>query len=149
MNFSKIVLAVDLDPTSLKTLGQVKKLGIDRNTEIHLVHVFELVLYNFELTPILPPSGEDYMLIEKTIEEKLEAVKRDLGLADHPKVSVKCLISEGARQEFLQYTEKVKPDLVVAASQEKSGMKGFFEGSFTSFLTKFSRSHLLILRPEH
>lgn len=147
MSFGKIVMAVDFNTDSLKTLSQASSLNVDKNTEIHLVHVFEMVLYNFELTPILPPSDEDYALIEKLMIEKLEKVKADLGFGEHKNVVLKCLIAEGARQEFLQYADVVKPDLIIAASQEKSGLAGFFEGSFTGFLTKFSRSNLLILRP--
>lgn len=148
MSFHRVVLAVDLDPMALKTLSQIRELNLDKNAEIHLVHVFELALYQFELTPLLPPSDEDYVLIEKVVQDKLEKVKNDMGLQDHQKVILKCLISESARQEFMQYIDIIKPDLVVAASQEKTGLKGFFEGSFTSFLSKFSRFNLLILRPE-
>jgi nucleotide-binding universal stress UspA family protein len=148
MNFKKIVIAVDMEESSLKTLAQIKKLNFSADSEVHLVHVFEYGVYNFDLMPMMTPNKEDFVAITELFTKKLQDVKVELGLDKGPKVAVKCLISIGAKQEFLQYADALKADLIIAASQEKNGLQGFFEGSFTSFLTKFSRANLLILRPE-
>jgi nucleotide-binding universal stress UspA family protein len=144
MMYKKILIAVDLDPASLQTLGQVKQLGIDPAAEVELVHVFEQSPLGFDFLPLPTLSREDTYLLEQAVTQKLEGIKRELGL---PRARVKFLISENARQEFLQHAETERAQLIIAASQEKPGLRGFFEGSFTAFLNKFARCHLLVLRP--
>jgi nucleotide-binding universal stress UspA family protein len=146
MKYKKIIIAVDFDPKALETLSQLKDLEIDPAAEVHLVHVFEYTFMNFDLIPGMKLDREELFLIEKAVLEKLNGIRKDLGLEQH-QVTTKCLLSVGAKQEFVQYIDEVKPDLVIAASQEKQGLSGFFEGSFTAFLTKFSRSNLMFLRP--
>lgn len=148
MNLKKVVIAVDLDADSLKSLYQLRTLAIPKDSEIHLVHVFELNFMSFDFLPVSRPSPEDYLLIEKVIEEKLMAVKRELGLEQHKNVVLKCLFAPNARQEFLNYADKENATLIIAASKEREGFNGLFESSFTAFLNKFSRSNLLLLRPE-
>ncbi len=147
MNYSKVVIAVDMNEASLKTLSQLSNFIFPKDSEIHLVHVFELSFFSFDFIPSLQPTPENYFLLEKTIEEKLVKIKKQLGLDHHEKVVLKCLISENAKQEFLNYADKSGATLIIAASQEKEGLKGFFESSFTNFLNKFSKANLIILRP--
>jgi nucleotide-binding universal stress UspA family protein len=148
MKFKKIVVAVDLDPKSLTTLSQIKDMELAPDAEVHLVHVFEYTFLNFDIIPGMKLGEEDLFLIERAIMEKLEGIKRELGLDKGQRVKLKCLLSVGAKQEFVQYLDEEKPDLVVAASQEKAGLAGFFEGSFSAFLTKFARPNLMLLRPK-
>lgn len=148
MNYKKVIIAVDLNEASLKTLSQIHNFNFPKDSEIHLVHVFELNFFSFDLIPNLQPTPENYFLIEKAIEERLMKIKTQLGLENHEKVVLKCLISGNARQELLEYAEKNGATLIFAASQEKEGLKGFFESSFTDFLNKFSNASLIILRPQ-
>jgi nucleotide-binding universal stress UspA family protein len=145
MSFKKVIIAVDLDPVALGTLSQLKGMSLLRDSDVQLVHVFEQSSLRFDLIPLPSLSREDSFLLEKVVVEKLEALKKDLGL---PQARVKFLLSENARQEFLQYAEVESADLLIAASQEKEGLRGFFEGSFTSFLNKFARANVLVLRPQ-
>lgn len=147
MNLKKIIIAVDMEKDSLKCLEQLRTFPIPKDSEVHLVHVFELNFMSFDIIPVVQPSPEDYLMIQKLMEEKLLAVKDKLGL-DQQNVVVKCLFAPNARQEFLNYTMEQKASLVISASKERQGFKGLFESSFTAFLNKYSRSNLLILRPE-
>jgi hypothetical protein len=148
MNFKKVVIAVDMETATLNCLHQLRTLPIPKDSEIHLVHVFELNFISFDFLPAPQPSPEDLLLIQRTIEEKLTAVQKDLGFDEHKNVVRKCIIASNARQEFLGYADKERATLVVAASKEKEGFQGLFESSFTAFLNKFSTSNLLILRPQ-
>jgi len=147
MNYKKVVVAVDMNEASLKTLSQINNFNFPKDSEIHLVHVFEINFFSFDFIPSLKPTPENYFLIEKAVEERLVKVKKQLGLDDHEKVVLKCLISGNAKQEFLGYADRNGATLIIAASQEKEGFKGLFESSFTNFLNKFSTTSLIILRP--
>lgn len=147
MNYEKIIIAVDMNETSLKTLSQINNFDFRKDSEIHLIHIFELNFFSFDFLPTLQPTPENYFLIEKAIEERLDKIKNQLGLGNHEKVVLKCLISGNAKQDFLGYANKNGATLIIAASQEKKGLNGFFESSFTNFLNKFSTASLIILRP--
>jgi nucleotide-binding universal stress UspA family protein len=146
MKFNKVVIAVDFAEQALETLSQIRDMELSPNAEVHLVHVFEYTFMNFEILPGTKMGKDEFLIIEKAMLEKLETVRQNLGLGKD-KTTLKCLISVGAKQEFVQYIDEIRPDLVIAATQEKQGLAGFFEGSFTAFLNKFSRSNLLLLRP--
>jgi hypothetical protein len=148
MNFEKIVIAIDLNEASLQNLAQIKDFTFPIGSEIHLVHVFELNLMSFDFIPNLQPSDEDYLLIQKLIEERLKVIKSNLGLNNHKNVILKCLFSPNAKQEFLGYADSVHASLIIAGTKEREGIIGFFESSFTSFLNKFSNANLLILRTQ-
>lgn len=145
MKFSKIMIAADLDPRALPILKKVKDLGLPQDADIQLVHVLEMSLAE-HFVPSLRPSAEEIAQIEKTIEKELNEIKDLIGLSDFKKVTVKCVISPNAKQDFLELSEDFKADLIIAAAKEKEGLKGVFEGSFTSFLNKFSAANLLTLR---
>lgn len=149
MNFNKTVIAVDMDDAVIKTLTQINNLPISKDSEIHLVHVFEISYFNFDFLPTLQPTPENHFLIEKLMEEKLQKTAKLLGLENHTKIVTKCLISGNAKQEFLSYADREGATVIIAAAKEKEGFKGLFESSFTNFLNKFSRSNLIILRPQH
>jgi hypothetical protein len=148
MNFKKVVVAVDINEDGPKNLYQLRNLSLLKESEIHLVHVFELSNLSFDFLPASQLSPEDYIMVQKVIEEKLMAIQKDLGLDQNKKVVLKCLFAPNARQEFLNYADKEGATLIVAASKQREGFAGLFESSFTAFLNKFSRSNLLILRPE-
>lgn len=148
MNYKKVVIAVDMDESSLKTLSQINNFDFPKDSEIHLVHVFELNFLSFDFIPNLRPTPEDYFLIEKAMEERLLKIKTRLGLDSYEKVVVKCLIAGNAKQEFLAYADKNGATLIIAASEEKEGFTGLFESSFINFLNKFSKTNLVILKPQ-
>ena len=146
MNYKKIVIAVDFDQSTLSTLSLLKDNKITQDAEIHLIHVYEYNFLKYEWMQMTGQGRADLPTIEKKINQSLTQVKDKLGLAQN-KVIAKCLVGNGVRQDFLQYIDQQNPDLVIAASQEKEGFKGFFESSFTAFLNKFCRTDILIMRP--
>lgn len=147
MNFNQTVIAVNLEEEATTALSQIKDLPFTEKSTIHLVHVFELHNFSFDLIPNLNLKKDDYLAIEKWGEEKLQEVQKKLGLESHNCV-LKCLISSNPRQEFLSYSDQVGASVVIAVAKEREGLKGLFESSFTSFLNKFSRANLILLRPQ-
>jgi nucleotide-binding universal stress UspA family protein len=145
MSYKKVVVAVSFDADSVKTLGKLQQLGLGAGSEVHLVHAIEVTPALSELIKGFNPSSH-YAEMVKAAEVKLQQVQAQLNLKE-AKVTVKALVGGNRRQEFLSYVDTQKPNLVVAASQERDGIKGFFEGSFTNFLSKFCQADVLILRP--
>lgn len=147
MEFSKVAVALDMDVSTIETLSQIKKLNIPTNTEIHLVYIFEYAAGSFDFNIVVPPSPDDLDKIQLIMAEKMEALKPNFGLENHTKVICKCIVSGNAKQEFLNYADSIQADLIIAASKERRGFLGLFESSFTSFLNKFSRANIVVLRP--
>lgn len=148
MEFSKVAVAVDMNESSIETLSQIKKLNIPTNTDIHLVYIFEYTSGSFDFNIVIPPSPDDLDKIQLIMTEKMEALKPLFGLENHTKVVSKCIVSGNAKQEFLNYADSIQADLIIAASKERKGFLGLFESSFTSFLNKFSRANIIVLRPK-
>lgn len=145
MKFSTILIAADLDPRALPILKKVKDLGLPKDAKIELVHVMEMSLAEHFL-PSLRPSADELAQIEKLVLKELSELKGMIGLSDYANVSMKCLISPNAKQDFLHLSEDLNADLIIAAAKEREGLKGVFEGSFTNFLNKFCSANLLTLR---
>ncbi|WP_196801786.1 universal stress protein [Bacteriovorax sp. BSW11_IV] len=145
MSFKKVMIAVDFDKKALPLLSKISKLSLPTDTEIHLVHVVEMSLAE-HFVPSLRPSADEISQIEKNVQDELAKLQKDIGLGDFKNVKLKCMISPNAKQDFLQYSEDKGVELIVAAAKEREGLKGVFEGSFTSFLNKFSAANLLTLR---
>ena len=148
MNYKRVAVAVDMDEVSITTLSQIKDLNIPTESHIHLVHIFELNFFSLDFFPPLQPTPENYLLIQKLMEEKLLAVQKKLGLEDHENVVLKCLFSSNAKHEFVKYSNTIQASVVIAASKEKEGFSGLFESSFTSYLNKFSHKNFILFRPQ-
>ncbi|MGE3610466.1 MAG: universal stress protein [Bacteriovoracaceae bacterium] len=145
MNYSQTVIAVDLDDASTKTLSQVSDHKLPAGSTVHLVHVVEVNYLS--LLPQLQLSSDYKSKIENNVLEKLKQIQKSIGLENSSNCILQCLISMNAKQEFLNYADKIGATLIVAAAKEREGFKGLFESSFTNFLNKFSHTNLLILRP--
>ncbi len=146
MNYQNVMIAVDFNDSALKTLDKVKNLGLRDGTKIQLVHAFELFPASFDFMASYMPGPEQKQEIEAAIQERLKKLieRWELGRFQ---VSTKVLICASARQEFLDYSIKEKAQLIVLASQEKPFLQGVMEGSFGSFMNKYARADLWILRP--
>jgi nucleotide-binding universal stress UspA family protein len=147
MLFKKIVIAVDLDESSWPTLEKIREIGLPREAEVHLVHAFEVAPVAYDFLASYLPTEIEKKEIQQVIETKLTTLIERLGLKNQSKVKCQCLVSGNARQDFLNYVEKLGCDLIITASQEKTLMRGIFEGSFASYLNKYARPNLLVLRP--
>lgn len=146
MSYKKVIAAVQLDDKSIATLSKMKNLNFDKGTEIHLVHVVEITPSLAEIAKGFEVGSQKSKEIALEVEERLKKISEHFGL-DGVNFVFKGIVCGNRRQEFLAYVESQKADLVIAASKEREGFKGFFEGSFTNFLTKFCKMDLVIFRP--
>lgn len=147
MYFKRIVIAVDLDETTWPTLEKIRELSIPKEAEVYLVHAFEVAPVAYDFLASYLPTEIEKKEIQLVVEAKLATLSERLGFKDQSNVKCQCLVSGNARQDFLNYVEKLGCDLIITASQEKTLMRGIFEGSFASYLNKYARPNLLVLRP--
>lgn len=148
MQVQKLLIAVDLNDECLEILKRVNSLGLPQSVEIHLVHVVEHVSLFPAFNQLFSNDEGSLEKMKVSALERLELMKRGLGLDRYQKVTLQCLIAPNAKQEFLEYAYKFRPDLIVTASHERKGYKGVFEGSFNNFLSRFSPYDILIFRPK-
>ena len=146
MAYKKVIVAVQLNDQSIRTLGKMKALNLAKGTEVHLVNILEITPSLVEIAQGFDVNSEKRKELALGIEERLKKISPQLGL-DGVEFVYKGIVCGNRRQELLAYAEAQKADLVIAASQERDGFKGLFEGSFTNFLTKYCKIDLVIFRP--
>lgn len=147
VNFKNIAVAVDLDESTWATLEKVRHLALPKEAQVHLIHAFEISSVAYDYLTAYMPSETERKEIQQVVEKKMLALVPRLGLTEQSQVKVVCLVTNNARQDFLNYAEKHGCDLIVTASQEKTLMRGLFEGSFANYLNKYARASLMVLRP--
>lgn len=142
-----IVICADLNQNSLDTLKNVPRDLDFLNTTVHLVHVFEIHMYNADIVPVIYPTEVQYPDIEKSTLSILDKLGSDLGIpAD--RVITKCFFSHSREERISSYLKDVKADLVVVATRGKHGIEGFFSSSLADFLCKYSPCDVLVVRPK-
>lgn len=147
MDFKKIVVAVDFVEESLVVLEKIKTIRFPSDAQFYLLHAFELFPTRIDFIASYLPGANQIKEITDLFNEKLTELIPRFGFSVLSNLKVKCLVSHNGRQDFLNFTHELKADLIITASQEKSFMKGLFEGSFGGYLNKYSKASLLVLRP--
>lgn len=141
-----IVVCVDLNQKCLDTLKQLPRTLDIRNVTVHLVHAFEIHFYNVDLLPIVYPTEEQYPDIEKSTLNILNQLGAELEI-DPRNLVTHCFFTHSREQKIKEYLEEVNASLAVVATRGQHGIEGLFSSSLADFLTKYSPSHVLIMRP--
>lgn len=142
----KIVLCVDLNQKSIDTIKTLSKKIDLKNTQLHLVHVFENQIYNADLVPFIFPLPEQHQSIEKSAIEILIRLGKDLDIPES-NIHAKCFFAFSREEKIKEYLSEVKSDLVVVATRGRHGIAGFFTSSLADFLCKYSPCDIFVLRP--
>ena len=140
----KVLIAVDTSK-SLDLLEPIRALDWLQDSEIHLVHVFQLVSYGDGLSfNVAFPFQEDRNQLSEAVVTKLQASSSSFMPYVHiGKVVYQCLFNEKPKQRILQYVKDEMIDLTIVATREK---KGLFESSFANFLCTHSTSSVMVVR---
>jgi nucleotide-binding universal stress UspA family protein len=148
MQPKKIVIAVNLDQKDQKPLDKLKNTPWMENAEVHFVYILECAYYGAGFTPYYYPPESEFPRIKKDVLQALNKLSRRIfPHTGQPKIVVKCLFEQDAKESFCKYAKSVKADMVIVATRGKKGIKGFFDSSFARYLSKYSPADLLILRP--
>lgn len=144
-----IVLCASLNDDSLSLLKELKNSSLFENSNVHLVHCFEIQLYTADFAPYIYPTEDKYPEIEEATKTILQGVES--ALKDNPKIKsfeTRVFFSQSPKQKVKEYLDDIKADLVVVATRGKHGIDGLFSSSFAEFLVKFSPCDVHILRPK-
>jgi nucleotide-binding universal stress UspA family protein len=145
-----IVLCASLNDESLDLLKELKNSSIFEDSNVHLVHCFEVQLYTADFAPYVYPTEDKYPEIEEASKNILKAVEEEL--KTNPSINsfeTKVFFSQSPKQKIKEYLDEVKADVVVVATRGKHGIEGLFSSSFAEFLVKFSPCDVHILRPKN
>lgn len=142
-----IVICTDLNQNSLDTLKTLTRNLDLKEAIVHIVHVFEIHMYNADIVPVIYPTEAQYPEIEQSTLGILDKLAHDLG-AKEDQVQLKCFFSHSREERISSYLNDVQADLVVVATRGKHGIQGFFSSSLADFLCKYSPCDVLVLRPK-
>jgi nucleotide-binding universal stress UspA family protein len=147
VSMKNIVICVDLNEFSMKTLESFKnKIDLTKST-VHLVHVFEIHTGNIEFTPVIYPTANQYPEIEESVVSMLSKLALKLNLKSE-QVQTKCFFNYSKESCMNTYLNEVKADLVVLATRGKHGISGYFASSLAEYLCKYAPCDVFVLRPE-
>ena len=141
---SKVVLCVTLNDDSLDQMKKLKGTPLLAYDEVHLVHCFEVQMYNSDFSPFIYPTEEQYPEIEKAGLEILKSLSENIK-ASNPELKV--FFSQSPHQKMIEYLQEIKADLAVVATRGKHGIEGLFSSSFADHLIKYSPCDIYVIRP--
>lgn len=147
MSINKVVVAVSLEDNLIEVLKKVKDVHLDPQFEIHLVHVFPVILYarGMQLSVLTYPTESEKPEIEKHVMEKMTMIEKEI-FSKHKNVIKKCLFGSNEKATFNEYVENAKAEMVVVATRKKHHNYNFFDSSFAQHQLKYSPAYVLVLR---
>lgn len=148
MNSQRILIATDLSENCLKTMQRLKNSPILEDKEIHFLHIFETIYYNFDLSTIVYPNNDEKPGIEKNVLETLTVLKNKiLPLGHQHQTYLKCFFELESKEAVVKYAKEIGPEMMVVATEGKKGIPGLFHSSFAQYMCKHAPCDLLVLRP--
>ena len=141
-----IVICTTLEEECLNNLKHLKNELDLTNSQIHIITIVKIQLYNFDLTPYIYPTENQYIEIENSAIEIMKGLGDSLGVASK-EIIYKCYFEYDVKTKARYYLEKAAADLVIVSTRGKHGVKGLFSSSFADYLCKFSPCDILVMRP--
>jgi nucleotide-binding universal stress UspA family protein len=143
-----IVICADINEKSIETLKSLNQNIYLENSQVHLLHVFEIQMYNADIVPVIFPTEVQYPDIELSTIRNLDKLAIDLGIRSD-QTHLKCFFTHSREEKIISYINEVNADLVIVATRGKHGIEGFFSSSLSDFLCKYSPCDVLVIRPKH
>lgn len=145
-----IVLCAGLNEESINNLGALKGVFDVDNSNLHIVHCFEVQVYTSEFAPFIFPTEDKYPEIEEATKGVLKNLATTLvGPERAAKVSLHCLFSTTPKQRIIEFMKEMNADLAVVATKGSHGLAGIFHSSFAEYLMKFSPCDVYVTRNHH
>ena len=145
--YKKIVIAVNPEDQCLEPLKEFSKNTDFGDTEVHLVHVFEIRHYMNEFAAYEFPQEDNMAEIEKGIITLLNNVEKELFSSLKPKLVEKhCLFNASPAEGLVNYIDDKKADLVIVPTRGKKGIAGLFSTSFAHHMCQFTKCPVFVLK---
>jgi len=150
MSFGKkVVVAVNLNESSVEDIKVVRRLDFFKDAQVHLVYVYQTTVmgygFGFVDTTMIYPLEDDRKVIEQSALAALAKMAHDILPGHSESNSIqRCLFSESPKVALTEYAEKIKADTIVVCTREKHGL---FDSSFAQYVAKHSKSNVIIMKP--
>ena len=142
--FTTILVALDGSKVSQRALIEAVDLAKLMHARIHAVHVMEAAASARNSLDQMDNSMELYQLLEKEGNDVLKGAQK---YCSEKGINVITHLKQGsAGTEIIALSEQEKCDLIVVASQGKSGFDRLFLGSVSSFVVKNNKGSTLVVR---
>ena len=145
-----ILVPTDFSKNSFYGLEFAAKLARRSRAKLHLFNVALRGTYYYASDPLViaPPAA---VMVESIIENlkkssmaKLEKIRKSK-LFKGIKVSLECETSFSVYREILDYSKKIKADLIVMGTKGESNVKDIFLGSTAERVVRFSEKPVLVI----
>lgn len=139
MTFSKILVCIDGSKYSSKALKTACDIATKNNSSVTLIYVVD----KSKKSDVL--AGAEYMeIIRKYAQEALDDAKKlALSYGITPEISIK----EGnVGNEIIQYSKKIKSDLIVVGNKGLGAVLKFVLGSVSAKVSQHSLCSVLIVK---
>lgn len=147
MSFAKkIAIGINLGEPLKEIFKALKELDFINHSEIHFVSINQTQIYmiGFGESAIIYPLEDDQKKIKAATLAELRELSKDILPKEFKgKVFHECLFADDPRARFCDYIEEKGIDTVIMAAREH---KGFFESSFTQYISKKSKANVVILK---
>jgi len=145
----KIGIAINMNHPNLEVFEALKKMEFFQGCEIHLININLTTTYAIglgEASIVYPLITEQKQIHDSTISELKRLALKFLPEKLPGKLEAVCLFSDDPKRKFCHYVEEKDLDTVIVAAREK---KGFFESSFTQYVTKHTKANVLVLKHQN
>ena len=138
------VIFTTLETELLEQLKKVKQHLDAENSTVHIVHCHKIQMYINELSVFTFPTENEIPQMTEATNQVLEQFAKELSIK---KYTVETFFDHDPKERCLNYLKEKNATLCVLGAKKKSGVETLFEGSFISYMNKFSPCDILTLRP--
>ncbi len=149
MNFAdKVAIAVNISVTAPGEFHHLEKMEFLKDSEIHLVHVFQTTTYAFGLAlseaALIYPIQEEREKLEQSILTSLKKIAdQNMPESFNGTIHYHCLFSDIPKKAFCEFVDDKLINLILISSREK---RGLFESSFAQYVAGHTKANLIILK---
>lgn len=143
---NKIAIAINLNDPMEDILQNLKSMDFINQSEIHFVNINLTTSYAIglgESSVVYPLEADQKVIQDSTVTALRNLAEKLLPPGFQGKIIADCLFSDDPKRKFCSYVDENKIDTIILAARKK---RGFFESSFTQFVSKHTDANLIILK---
>ena len=144
--FKKILVALDLSPRSCKALEKAVQFAHLYNSQIILLNVHEEFMNKNEMVMSRVSVNKlqnTFQTISVNAKSKIDHLLHNVHGDD---IKTNVVLREGkAGKTIINYSEEIKPDLIVIGSNGKDSLSDYILGTTTSYVVDNSKFPVLVI----
>lgn len=149
----KMMICINLNDHSMKNVFEyLKHFDWTYISELHLIHGFKLQRYSQGFYLDAYPIEETYQQIKDSAINLLGEIEKEIfkgrKLDKKPTLIKECFITGSPKDRLTKYSNDEEIDIVLIATRNKHGIKGFFTSSFAHYMVSHAKAELRIIRSE-